>query len=635
MHEMNLDWILLKVKEMIAEWDTTKNAWTELKNFVETYFENLDVQQEINNKLDEMASGGELAELMQPYLETQLPIEVANQIGDVVALQISSVVAAQLGDVVADQLPAIAADAAAAEVSDWLAAHVDPETGYVLDSSLTVEGAAADAKAAGDAIGVIQGVSSGADLNDLTTRGFYQLAFAGTFTNSPLASDANIHKMLEVFVRGTTIFQRFSAYKHSSPIDYQEFFRIYDGSQWRAWQRGIGAADFASMVSSFPDLVANMSDNGSEVSGTDLDTVTDRGFYRLAYAGSFTNSPVADADEVNRWKFLQVLKDDAQFYQIYTIHAHGSGYAAQYMRVNDGDGFKNWTKCFDNAEIAAAYAHAIAEDTVKESFSPTSEASQGANSGMKLRVCTYNVANYNNDTATYISDNKLLNFRKMLYEVDADVLFTQEDRQYVDSGSSNESKNYLYYPKYPYLTGTGGNTIKTKVSVTNDLVLRLSGMRSLRSCLLTSGSVKLLLITTHPTANYDSTGVTSAESIAERLIEYQEILGWANGDVSLNRTDGGGAEYAPTHTHVIIGLDANTITDDDKTNLQTLAASNDFILANGGYLGWFVTNPRHDYSIDNIIVSENVIINNVVSMNTKYLDLYSDHVPVYADVTLI
>lgn len=173
MHEMNLDWILLKVKEMIAEWDTTKNAWTELKEFVETYFENLDVQQEINNKLDEMAAGGELAELMQPYLETQLPIEVANQIGDVVALQISAVVATQLPGVVANQLPAVAATAAAAVVGDWLAAHVDPETGYVIDDTLSVTDAAADAKATGDAVNDVKNaIAYGGDARTAQTYSF-------------------------------------------------------------------------------------------------------------------------------------------------------------------------------------------------------------------------------------------------------------------------------------------------------------------------------------------------------------------------------------------------------------------------------------------------------------------------------
>lgn len=34
--------------------------------------------------------------------------------------------------------------------TEWLEENVDPETGYVLDSSLTVDNAAANAKAVGD-----------------------------------------------------------------------------------------------------------------------------------------------------------------------------------------------------------------------------------------------------------------------------------------------------------------------------------------------------------------------------------------------------------------------------------------------------------------------------------------------------
>ena len=41
----------------------------ELKEFVETYFDNLDVQQEINNKLDAMAESGELLALIKPYID--------------------------------------------------------------------------------------------------------------------------------------------------------------------------------------------------------------------------------------------------------------------------------------------------------------------------------------------------------------------------------------------------------------------------------------------------------------------------------------------------------------------------------------------------------------------------------------
>lgn len=40
----------------------------ELKKFVEDYFKNLDVQEEINNKLDEMAEGGQLAAIIAEFL---------------------------------------------------------------------------------------------------------------------------------------------------------------------------------------------------------------------------------------------------------------------------------------------------------------------------------------------------------------------------------------------------------------------------------------------------------------------------------------------------------------------------------------------------------------------------------------
>ena len=42
--------------------------YVELKSYVDNYFEDLDVQEEINNKLDEMAESGELEEIIQAYL---------------------------------------------------------------------------------------------------------------------------------------------------------------------------------------------------------------------------------------------------------------------------------------------------------------------------------------------------------------------------------------------------------------------------------------------------------------------------------------------------------------------------------------------------------------------------------------
>lgn len=147
-HEMNLDWVIAKVKELTLAWAQTSSDWEELRTFVNDYFANLDVQEEINNKMNELVNDGTLSSLIAPYVASGLPAEVANQIAAVVAQQIGAVVAAQLPAEVAEQIPA----AVAGEAANWLSEHVDPSTGYVVDDTLTIRGAAADAKVAGDAI---------------------------------------------------------------------------------------------------------------------------------------------------------------------------------------------------------------------------------------------------------------------------------------------------------------------------------------------------------------------------------------------------------------------------------------------------------------------------------------------------
>ena len=57
---------LLKNQEIIV--NNNADALIELQDYVTHYFDNLDVQEEINNKLDEMAESGELEEIIASYL---------------------------------------------------------------------------------------------------------------------------------------------------------------------------------------------------------------------------------------------------------------------------------------------------------------------------------------------------------------------------------------------------------------------------------------------------------------------------------------------------------------------------------------------------------------------------------------
>lgn len=118
-----------------GSFNDTKNAmlhaYDQLQSYVNSYFGNLDVQEEINKKLDEMAEDGSLTALLQPFIENQI----------------------------------------SADVAAWLQAHITP-TSPAVDSSLTVSGAAADAKVTGDKIGDLK-----ADLNDLSD-GFVKRTYA-------------------------------------------------------------------------------------------------------------------------------------------------------------------------------------------------------------------------------------------------------------------------------------------------------------------------------------------------------------------------------------------------------------------------------------------------------------------------
>ena len=50
--------------------EEVQQAFIQLENYVNTYFDNLDIQEEVNNKLDEMAESGELSEIIALYIQS-------------------------------------------------------------------------------------------------------------------------------------------------------------------------------------------------------------------------------------------------------------------------------------------------------------------------------------------------------------------------------------------------------------------------------------------------------------------------------------------------------------------------------------------------------------------------------------
>lgn len=74
-HEFPLDWLLEKLKIALEEWDSMKHSWEETKKYISDYFKNLDISEEINNKIDDMFQRGELDSLLNkfiPYVTPQM-----------------------------------------------------------------------------------------------------------------------------------------------------------------------------------------------------------------------------------------------------------------------------------------------------------------------------------------------------------------------------------------------------------------------------------------------------------------------------------------------------------------------------------------------------------------------------------
>lgn len=130
----------------------TVTAYNQLQTWVNTWFDNLDVQQEINNKLQAMYEAGTLSDAIAQ--SNAIPPAVAQYLNSTEGIQ-------NLSNITAQKIEAMAASGELGSVinntgtvqsttTNWLQQNVTPTgSAVVVDKSLSVEGAAADAKLTG------------------------------------------------------------------------------------------------------------------------------------------------------------------------------------------------------------------------------------------------------------------------------------------------------------------------------------------------------------------------------------------------------------------------------------------------------------------------------------------------------
>lgn len=286
--DLNLDWLIKNMRQILTEWvqyqetinnqyDTLTEAFNALKNWIDSWFDNLDVQEEINNKLDAMAASGELLTIIAPTVRT--------------------------------------------ETDTWLAAHVTQETGYVLDDTLKLANAAAQSKAVGDKITnqVMKWtaqLASGDDLDDLYLPGWYIVPYAASLINAPEDVTSKYRYVLVI----TTSTPSASAFKQMIYINQSSntmYARSMTSSTWNSWHTmiegmlstGLTETNLAAQAKKVGDELADIRLDAmnwkGEVAGTDdLDDLYEPGWYIVQYSATPTHAP---EDVTNKHRYILIF----------------------------------------------------------------------------------------------------------------------------------------------------------------------------------------------------------------------------------------------------------------------------------------------------------------------------------------
>ena len=120
MFELNLDWLLSEFNKLTGAFDQVQQNVIDMQAAIDSFydwFNTLDVSDEINAKINKMIASGEFQAIVESRLDPVVRTELNAQIPHI--------------------------------VTDWLQDHITQDPNVVIDDSLSVSGAAADAFAAG------------------------------------------------------------------------------------------------------------------------------------------------------------------------------------------------------------------------------------------------------------------------------------------------------------------------------------------------------------------------------------------------------------------------------------------------------------------------------------------------------
>lgn len=296
----------------------TVTACKQLQDWINTWFTNLNVQEELNNKIDSMVQDGSFATLLHQTFDVQLNQQVINT------------------------------------TTAWLIANVTPSgSAVIVDKSLTIEGAAADAKATGERYHYISHLHSGStfDFNTVNKMNTIDAIYsASEVTNAPFDNwkDGSTWFVENHFDSITPSYIIQLIYK---PCSYTSMsaYRIYDTytEKWSGWTIYTGSTAFYSHLNPASTFDFNTADMGNTVNA-------------IYSATQVTNAPFDNWKDGSTW-FVETKWDAASpQYLTQYVYKPGSSIDAGAARTYD-----TFSKTWSNWSIHPATSTNVAGETIE------------------------------------------------------------------------------------------------------------------------------------------------------------------------------------------------------------------------------------------------------------------------------
>lgn len=215
---------------------------------------------------------------------------------------------------------------------------------------------------------------------------------------------------------------------------------------------------------------------------------------------------------------------------------------------------------------------------------------------------------------------KLSNYRELLMKYHPDILCLQEYREYVDSQNRHNADYILFNDMFPYKS-------YEEYGYVNFLTFQPFNFR--HTYLHTVGDYPVHMV-------YGSVIVNNKE-IAIGSCALNTLGGTPDGAMKIRAIDKM-ITLLSSYDTAIIGVDANASSEEEANVIKSYLKTNGFRTANWDYAGYLPTyNPSSNIykCIDSIFIKGTARFTNIeVVPASEYDKLLSDHLPVIADITI-